>query len=62
MSKFNIFVIRAILGAGFAVFLTRFFFQEVNLIYVAGLGVFMVGMAYVLESWRNRKSDTDSGR
>ncbi|MDM8549498.1 hypothetical protein QUF72_05445 [Desulfobacterales bacterium HSG2] len=59
MSRFNIFVIRAILGAVFAVFLTRFFFPDVNLIYVAGLGVFMVGMAYVLEYWRNRKSDSE---
>jgi len=56
VNRFNIFVVRAILGAAFAVFLCRFFYPDANLIYVAGFGVFMVGMAYILESWRNKKS------
>ncbi len=57
MGKFNIFVIRAILGVAFAVFLTRFFYPDSNPVYVAGLGIFLVGMAYVMESWRSRKTD-----
>jgi hypothetical protein len=48
---------RAILGAVFAVILTRFFYPDANPVYVAGLGIFMVGMAYVLEYWRKAKSD-----
>ena len=57
MNKFHIFIIRAVFGAVFAVFLTRFFYSEVNVIYVAGLGIFLVGMAYVMEYFRKRKSD-----
>ena len=57
MNKFHIFILRAVFGAVFAVFLTRFFYREVNVIYVAGLGIFLVGMAYVLEYFRKRKSD-----
>ncbi|QTA86042.1 hypothetical protein [Desulfonema magnum] len=55
MNKFYIFIMRAILGAVFAVILTRFFYPQVNPVYVAGLGIFMVGMAYALESWRKNK-------
>ena len=54
MPRFNIFVIRAILGAAFAVFMTRFFFGRVEPIYVIGLAIFIVGMAYVSEYFRNR--------
>jgi len=46
---------RAILGAGFAVLLTRFFYPGADAIYVAGLGVFLCGMAYVMDYFRNRK-------
>jgi len=59
MNKFHIFIIRAVFGAVFAVFLTRFFYSEVNVIYVAGLGIFLVGMAYVLEYFRKRKKNTE---
>lgn len=48
---------RAILGAMFAVILSRFFYPEANPVYVAGLGVFLVGTAYLLEYWRKSKSD-----
>ena len=57
MNKFHVFIIRAVFGAVFAVFLTRFFYDKVDIIYVAGLGIFLVGMAYVLEYFRTRKSD-----
>ena len=57
MNKFNIFVIRAVFGAVFAVFLTRFFYGKVHIVYVAGLGIFLVAMAYLHEYYRKRKSD-----
>ncbi len=60
MAKFNIFIVRAVFGAVFAVFLTRFFYGKVDIIHVAGLGIFLVGMAYVLEHFRKRKSDKSS--
>ncbi len=56
VTKFHIFVIRAVLGVVFAVFMTRFFYGKVNIIYVVGLAIFLVGMAYVLEYYRKRKS------
>ena len=55
MTQFHIFIIRAILGAGFAVILSRMFFPDVNIIYVAGLGIILVGLAYFAEYLRNRK-------
>jgi len=55
VTQFNIFIIRAVFGAVFAVVLTRMFYGKVEIVYVAGLAVFLVGMAYVLEYFRKRK-------
>ncbi|BBO81201.1 hypothetical protein [Desulfosarcina ovata] len=55
MTQFQIFIIRAILGAVFAVVLSRLFYPDANLIYVAGLGVILVGLAYFAEYLRNKK-------
>jgi len=56
MTKFHIFVIRAILGAVFAVVLTRMFYGRVEVFYVAGLAIILVGLAYFAEYLRNRKN------
>jgi hypothetical protein len=56
MNRFYVFIIRAVFGTVFAVVLTRIFYPETNIIYVVGLGVFLVGMAYLTEYFRNRKS------
>jgi hypothetical protein len=55
MVRFQIFVIRAILGGMFAVVLTRFFYPDAKLPYVLGLGVILVGLAYFAEYLRHRK-------
>jgi len=55
MSRFNIFIMRAVLGAFFAVILTRFFYGRVEPLYVAGLAIFLVGMSYVTEYFRNKR-------
>ncbi|MCG6909961.1 MAG: hypothetical protein LJE94_07535 [Deltaproteobacteria bacterium] len=55
MKNFNIMVMRVILGVFFAVMLTRFFYGSVNPAWVAGLAVFLIGMSYVTEFFRNRK-------
>jgi hypothetical protein len=55
LTQFHIFIIRAILGAVFAVILSRMFYPEANAIYVAGLGGILVGLAYFAEYLRNRK-------
>ena len=55
MTQFNIFIIRAVFGAVFAVVLTRMFYGKVEIIYVTGLAVFLVGMAYVMEYFRKKR-------
>jgi len=55
MVKFNIFVIRAILGAVFAVILTRIFRSDFQIPYVVAFAIILVALAYLLEYWRNRK-------
>ena len=56
MVKFNIFVIRAVLGAVFAVILMRVFHPEFHMAYVAGFAVVLVALAYLLEYWRKKKT------
>ena len=55
VNGFYIFVIRAVLGAVFAVVLSRFFFPRANIVLVMGLGMLLVGLAYVSEYFHNRK-------
>jgi len=55
MNPFILFFIRAILGVAIAVVITRMFRGEVSAIYVAGLAVILVGLAYALEHYRKRK-------
>ena len=50
-------VMRVLLGIFFAVMLTRFFYGRVEPVWVAGLAIFLVGMSYVTEFFRNRKRD-----
>ncbi len=56
MTRFYIFIIRIVLGAGFAVLISRFFYPDANPVYIAGMGVFLVGAAYLAEYFRNKKS------
>ena len=55
MNKFYVFVIRAILGAFFAVIMMRFFYRGANPAYAVSLGIFLVGMAYMIEFFRTKK-------
>ena len=55
MNPFILFFIRAILGVAIAVVITRMFRGEASAIYVAGLAVILVGLAYALEHYRKRK-------
>ncbi|MBU4186416.1 MAG: hypothetical protein KKI12_14375 [Proteobacteria bacterium] len=56
MTRFYIFIIRIVLGAAFAVLISRFFFPNANPVYIAGMGIFLVGAAYLAEFFRNKKS------
>ena len=55
MNPFILFFIRAILGVAIAVVITRMFRGETSAMYVAGLAVILVGLAYALEHYRKRK-------
>ncbi|MEN8246546.1 MAG: hypothetical protein ABFS43_16795 [Thermodesulfobacteriota bacterium] len=57
MKNLSIMVMRVLLGVFFAVMLTRFFYGRVEPVWVAGLAIFLVGMSYVTEFFRNRKRD-----
>jgi len=57
MGGFNILVMRVVLGTVFAVVIIRFFHGRINIFYVAVLAVFLVGMSYVTEYFRNRKKN-----
>ena len=56
MNQFQIFFIRIIIGAVFAVLVTRMFYGRVHIGYVAGLAIILVGLAYFAEFLRKRKS------
>jgi uncharacterized membrane protein HdeD (DUF308 family) len=56
VNQWQIFIIRAIIGLVFAVIVTRMFYGRIDLIYVAGLAVILVGLAYFAEFLRQRKS------
>jgi uncharacterized membrane protein HdeD (DUF308 family) len=55
VTQFHVFIIRAVFGAVFAVILTRMFYGKVAIVYVIGLAVFLVGMAYVMEYFRKKR-------
>lgn len=55
MARFHILVIRLVLGAVFAVVLSRFFRPDAHPIFVAALGALLVGLAYLSEALRKKK-------
>jgi F0F1-type ATP synthase assembly protein I len=57
VSQFNILVVRVILGVVFGIFLSRFFYPNAPLVFIIGLVLILVGLAYLSEYLRNRKKD-----
>jgi uncharacterized membrane protein HdeD (DUF308 family) len=55
VSRFQVFIIRAILGVVFGVILSRFFYPNAPLVFIIGLVLVLVGMAYLVEYLRNRR-------
>lgn len=55
MSALMIFVFRAIMGAIFAVLLTKFFYPKATFLGTAGFAIGLVGLAYITERFRKRK-------
>lgn len=56
VNELAIFIIRAIFGGVFALIITRMFRPSAEPVYVAGLGIILVGLAYGLEYYRKRKT------
>jgi hypothetical protein len=56
VNQFQIFVIRAVVGLAFATFATRVFHGSIDPYYVVGLAIILVGLAYLAEFLRHRKS------
>lgn len=56
MNPFYIFAIRAVIGLVFAVLLTRIFYGRINPMYIVGLAIILVGLAYFSEYLRKRRT------
>ena len=57
MNKLLIFILRVILAMAFSVILTRLFHPEQSMIFIAGTGILLVSMAYVVGFLKNRNAD-----
>jgi len=55
VTRFHIFIMRAIVGLAMAVLLTRMFYGNTNIVYSAGVATILVGLAYFAEFLRSRK-------
>lgn len=55
MNQLTIFFIRATVGLAFAAIVTRLFHGKINPVYVVGLAIILVGLAYFAEYLRKSK-------
>jgi hypothetical protein len=55
VSRFSIFLIRAVLSAAFAAILMRLFYPGTHPAWGVALGFFLVGASYLIEYLRTRK-------
>jgi hypothetical protein len=51
----QVFIIRAVMGVIFGIVLSRFFYPNAPLIFIIGLCIILVGLAYLSEYLRGRK-------
>jgi uncharacterized membrane protein HdeD (DUF308 family) len=56
VNQLSIFIIRAIVGLAFAAIITRLFRGRIDPVYVVGLAIIMVGLAYLAEYFRKRRT------
>ena len=61
MGKNQVFIIRAVMGVGFGVVLSRLFFPDASIFFVIGLCAGLVALAYLTEYLRQR-SKARSGK
>jgi hypothetical protein len=61
MDKKHVFIIRAAMGVIFGVILSRFFYPKAPLVFIVGLCIALVALAYLAEYLRRRnKARTQS--
>ena len=58
MTKYLIFIVRAIFSAVFAVVICKMFRPDAHVLFIAGLGIFLLGTSYGFEYYRKKKTDT----
>ena len=56
LNQLYAFIVRAVIGLVFAVVLTRMFRPDWEVSYTVGLAGFLVGMAYLMEYFRKKRS------
>ena len=56
MNQFSIFAIRAVLGLALSAIVVRFFHGRIDPVYVVGLAIIVVGLAYFSEYLRKRRT------
>ena len=56
MNPFSVFIIRAVVGLAFAAIVTRIYFGKIDPVYVVALAIIMVGLAYLAEYLRERRT------
>jgi F0F1-type ATP synthase assembly protein I len=57
VNRRNVFIIRAVMGVVFGIFLSKFFYPKAPLIFIIGLCAALVVLAYVTEHLRQRSKD-----
>ncbi len=57
MNSFLVFILRVILAMAFSVILTRLFHPEQNLVFIVGIGAFLVLLAYIFEYFRHKSAN-----
>lgn len=57
MTKYMIFIFRAIFSAVFAVVICKMFRPDAQIPFIAGLAIFLLGTSYGFEYYRKKKTD-----
>ena len=58
MTKYMIFIVRAVFSAVFAVLICKMFRPDAQVPFIAGLGIFLLATSYGFEYYRKKKTDT----
>ena len=57
MTKYLIFIVRTIFSAVFSVVICKMFRPDAQLLFIAGIGLFLLGSSYVFEYYRKKKTN-----